>query len=87
MFTSMKKTRKKGKLMSSPILNVYIPDTKVTIGDGIDGAIISLEITSKCAVRYQVAWWNGQERRTAWMNDDEFVVNEHEVQLAIGFGR
>lgn len=66
-------------------MELYIPGTEVTLKGGIKALIISIEIKSQrlAGVSYQVAWWDGRTRMTAWISPPE--INDGELKTTIGF--
>jgi uncharacterized protein YodC (DUF2158 family) len=70
--------------MSKNSLELYKIGSKVKLGDGVDGVIISINIRSDNYITYECGWWNGRSYST-----QSFSSNEIEVTVAektrIGF--
>lgn len=66
-------------------MEVYIPGFEVTLKGGVKATVISIEIKSTrlAGVTYQVAWWDGRTRMTAWISPPE--INDGEYKTTIGF--
>ena len=58
---------------------------KVLIGEKIEGQVIAISIRAG-GVTYEVAWWDGNTRSTAWCVATEFSVKNGEPVISrIGF--
>ena len=59
----------------------------VIIGDNIPGIIVSIMIKGNNRVLYEVAWWNGRERKLEWLESSEVeqVVSKDARIEQIGF--
>jgi len=66
-------------------VELYIPGTEVTLKGNLKAMIISIEIKSTrlAGVTYQVAWWDGRQRMTAWISPPE--ICDGELKTTIGF--
>lgn len=73
--------------MAKKIIEVYDTGTKVKIGaygDMVPGIVTAVAIYD-WGVQYQVAWWNGRDRKSEWLNhlelkfDAEAEGNKREV--------
>ncbi len=58
------------------------------IGDErIQGRITAVSICAQYYVSYEVVWWDGRERKDAWVPEFEvFPVNRDDGKSRIGFG-
>lgn len=73
--------------MKKEDLTVYAPGTEVTISQGlIKGTIIDISITGNFKVQYNVIWWDGNDRKSAWMDTCEIQAGKP-VKLKIGFAQ
>ena len=71
-----------GENKSESILQVPLLGTSVKIGKDIQAIIIGIAIYPR-SVEYKVAWWNGRDRKEAWVNCVE--VTQIQVARIIGF--
>ena len=65
------------------MFNVHAPGSKVTIGEGITGEVVTVRIMDGGYVDYQVAWWNKGAR--SLMTMEAFELNGTEDKIEIGF--
>lgn len=69
---------------------LYAPGYPVEIGMGEDkfqAIVIAVAIHSHGA-QYQVAWWNGRERKEAWLREYEIAPLDHgATKVKVGFVR
>ncbi|MEO1527997.1 MAG: hypothetical protein AAFX06_21405 [Planctomycetota bacterium] len=56
----------------------------VSIGDGIEGRITQIGISAS-GVTYEVTWWNGRTRVTAWIS--ELEIENAATRQPIGFAQ
>lgn len=66
-------------------MEIYQPGTKVTINK-FDGVILTVELSptiNGVFPLYNVAWWSGATRNTAWLREFEFTSQE--PKRKIGF--
>ena len=73
--------RKKVTINCTPI------GSRVKIGterDPIDGIVTGICLKGISEVTYEVAWWNGGNRCTAWLTPEELIADGDET-LTIGF--
>lgn len=59
-------------------MEIYQPGTKVTVNK-LDGLILKVEISP--AILYEVAWWSGTSRSTAWLNEFEFSTEKKKSKI------
>lgn len=71
-------------------MNLIKPGTRVELGysrDKFTARVLAACIRGpELGVQYEVAWFSGRERKTAWVESDEIRRHdEAEGQLSIGF--
>lgn len=58
-------------------LEVAAPGSEIVLnvpgGDGVPAVIASVQIRADLSVSYEVAWWNGNSRNTAWVGFHELM--------------
>jgi hypothetical protein len=63
--------------------------TRVKFGcesDRIVGHVDGISIRSESHVTYEIVWWNGRARQSAWMAEREFVVDADGARaVPVGF--
>ena len=67
-------------------MTLHAPGTPVAIGPDAStpATVLAITITgAERAVTYQVAWWDGSDRETAWLSSHE--VTSAEPEMRIGF--
>lgn len=64
-------------------MEIIAPGSKVTIGDKFDAVVLAISIR-QASVQYEVAWWNGNDRKSAWLEANEVTPGEVKP-LVIGF--
>ena len=67
------------------MLTVYRPGSPVTLADGIAAGVLKVEIRANNYVLYEVVWWNGNARNTAWLEEAEVAPAEGSSTATIGF--
>lgn len=67
---------------------VIPPGEKVKVGGDVTGVVVSVMVVgTDWTVRYEVAWWKGESRQTAWVEEVEVErVEATNVPCRIGFG-
>lgn len=77
--------------VSPPLISIIPPGANVRIGgsseDEFAGVVCQACIREGGAVQYQVAWWNGRERRCEWLEACEVVTAQEAARQEIGFSR
>jgi hypothetical protein len=72
-----------------PILDRTIikPGTPVTLGPEceIQATLLEASVKGDCYVQYRVAWWDGNERKTEWVEEAEVFSCDSTAKSAIGF--
>ena len=76
--------------MAKRHIEVIAPSTRVTIhrqgNSSIAGTVVSVQIGHGPSVRYEVAWWKIDERKTEWFEPHEVSVADHQAKpMKIGF--
>jgi hypothetical protein len=65
-------------------MEIIRPGATVTIGDEIEALVTQVCIRECDHVSYQCVWWDGNNRKTQWLEECE--VDAHQVSHAmIGF--
>lgn len=65
-------------------ITVLRPGSGVDIG-GVFATVTQVCITDAFAVTYEVLWWSGQDRKTAWVSPAQ-ISPSNQPKLKIGFG-
>jgi hypothetical protein len=60
-------------------LKVFQIGSPVYIGDHIEATILAISIYEHNRVSYQVAWWDGNTRKTDWL--ESFEVQPHKGEI------
>ena len=68
-----------------PLCEIIPPGTPVIVGKSIDGLIVAVEITHGYTVRYEVTYWDGNSRCSAWFLPQEITVADPKATMPIGF--
>ncbi len=55
------------------MIEIFKPGTVCHMGD-IEGTITAAAIYAGNRISYQVAWWDGKDRKQEWLDDCEIVV-------------
>ena len=83
----MKKENQKDAICPTSI-EVYNIGTMVFVGNKAQRNI-NAEITAICIrsnyITYEVAWWNGMTRTTAWIEQKELMFKKAPEKIAVGF--
>lgn len=66
-------------------LLVYRPGSEVNLGKDLKGIVSQVNIAGQGLVRYEVAWWDGNDRKTAWLEAHEIVSAPAASALRVGF--
>lgn len=66
-------------------MDVFAPGSKVKIEGADDAVITAVSISAGGFVRYEVVWWNGNSRSTAWLESFEVVAVRGTKNLPVGF--
>lgn len=72
----------------TPGIVAYAIGTPVPVGppgDRAKGVVTGVTIRGEDAVTYEVAWWAGRSRNTAWLSDYEFQPDGEPEMAQIGF--
>lgn len=64
-------------------MEVIKPGSKVLIAGNVDATILTVSIRHD-SVSYEVVWWSGLTRTTAWLEPFEITIGEL-TPLLIGF--
>lgn len=67
-------------------MEVHDIDETVQIGDKMTGIITGICIRSGYNVTYEVAWWDGRQRKCEWLQSHEVESKKKRYPLKIGFG-
>lgn len=59
--------------------------TPVHIADDIKATVTTISIHDDNYVTYEVVWWDGRTRNTAWVEEFEIAKLEHSQSTLIGF--
>lgn len=66
-------------------LVVYQPGSEVDLGQGLKGMVNQVIIAAGDHVRYEVAWWAGNDRKCEWLEQHEVMPSGTTGVLRIGF--
>jgi len=58
---------------------------KLNGDDGYEAIVQAISIRSGAAVEYEVAWWSGADRRTAWLPEWQLTIGPGVRRQKIGF--
>ena len=64
-------------------LTLFRPNHAVMIGEDIEALVLAISIRGS-NVQYEVSWWNGSTRNTAWMSPEELRPMDNS-KLQVGF--
>lgn len=64
---------------------VLRPGTKVSLGGGLDAKILRVMIEPLGAVRYELSWISGGDRKVEWVYDFEIRPGGEEPESSVGF--
>ena len=68
-----------------PELEIYAPGTIVSIEGSIDGTINSIVIGGGNNIKYEVSWWDGNQRNLSYFSQGDIWQDEDIEKLTIGF--
>lgn len=71
-----------GSLESIEVLRIGTP---CSVGDDIEAVISAISINYHHNVTYNVVWWNGRERKSGWMYQEEFTLRDINEKTVVGF--
>lgn len=66
-------------------IEVFQVGSPVIIGDHIEATILTICIYNQLRITYQVAWWDGNTRKSEWLEEDEVKSHRGEVTMRVGF--
>lgn len=49
------------------------------------GTISQICIYDDFSVKYNIVWWDGNDRKSEWVSDNEFVLKNNKEKIKIGF--
>ncbi len=65
-------------------MEIFSIGSEVMIGDFV-GVVTAVTIRSNSYAIYEVAWWNGSARNSAWVDRCELKLKEKQPVTTIGF--
>ena len=65
-------------------MQVWPCGTTCIVGDDVNATIRTISINPE-GVSYELMWWQGRDRKTAWFYDSEFEVNNGTRKATLGF--
>ena len=67
-------------------LSIWPIGALINIAPSVFGTVVAVQIGCGNAVSYQVAWWNGSDRKTDWINEIELSADMKDSgRVKIGF--
>lgn len=67
------------------MLMAFLPGSRVAV-NGVEAKVIGLTVRDDRVASYEVSWWAGRERKTAWVEACEVAATaEGSRQEQIGF--
>lgn len=66
-------------------LEVFQIGSPVIIGDHIEATILAISIYEHNRVSYQVAWWDGNTRKSDWLEQHEVKSHKEQGTMRVGF--
>jgi hypothetical protein len=66
-------------------LQVFAPGSKVKIAAAEDAVVTIVSVRTGGFVCYEVAWWNGNSRCTAWLEAFEVTPAAGTERMSLGF--
>lgn len=68
------------------MIEVFQIGSPVYIGEHIEAKVLAISIYEHNRVSYQVVWWDGNTRKTDWLESFEVQPHKGEItKLCIGF--
>lgn len=68
------------------MIEVFQVGSPVIIGEHIEARVLAISIYEHNRVSYQVVWWDGNTRKTDWLESFEVQPHKGEItKLRIGF--
>tara|TARA_R110002110_G_scaffold13929_4_gene66142 strand:+ start:15143 stop:15358 length:216 start_codon:yes stop_codon:yes gene_type:complete len=68
-----------------PELEIYPPGATVLIEGIIEGTINSIVIGCENHVKYEVSWWDGNQRNLSYFSQGDIYQDEEVEKVVIGF--
>ena len=68
----------------SESLTVYKIGTTVIAGS-VTAMVLQVNISENHRVQYEVVWWTADERKSAWVSENEVKPTEHSETVSMGF--
>lgn len=66
-------------------MEIYPINTKVNITGTDLSAIVDEVIIIENGIRYNVSWWDKNQKQSAWIKEHEFSLLEEQDKITIGF--
>lgn len=66
-------------------MTVISPRSRVRLADDVETVVLAVTIRDGGPACYEVAWWNGNARQTAWVEPHELTQECRRKPLRIGF--
>lgn len=67
------------------MIQVIKPGEHVAMSGNVDAVVVQVCIQSQDRISYEVVWWAGNTRNTAWVSDFEVVPKKGCDRIKIGF--
>lgn len=67
------------------MIEVIQPGSAVLIGEKVRAVVLQVVVRDKNLIEYQVSWWEGNSRRSEWLQEIEVERSDSTQSLQIGF--